>query len=161
MVIWIEWRWWLRREMIIAGELDRWTHHYWCLVSFSTRDSHNWSADEVEWNWETGECSVMTGSSAMRWRNRMRCTRGNRSCFWWMIREQQHRMMRREEKDYLKIEGNRSSGSTNHRTEFHWMITDGYLCQSIHKSSLSRITEPINQKLSPSPLNEVSEGRSN
>ena len=87
--------------------------------------------------------------------------RRSRSCFWWMIREQQHRMMRREKKDYLKIEGNRCTRSTNnHRIQFHRRLIEGYLFQSIHKSSLSRITEPIHLKFHSSPLNEVSEGRS-
>ena len=80
-------------------------------------------------------------------------------CFWWLIREQWHRMIRKGENGYLRIGGNRCSWSSNHRSWFHWMIIEGYLHQSNTKSILSRITEPIFSKLS-SPLNCVNEGRS-
>ena len=86
--------------------------------------------------------------------------RGNGFCLWWLIREQQHRMMRKWENEYLRIGGNRSSGSRNHRIGFHCMTIEGYLIQSITKWLLSRITEPIYQKLKLSPLKVVSEGRS-
>ena len=85
--------------------------------------------------------------------------RRNRFCFWWMIREQQHRMMRRGENEYLRTGGNRCTRSSYIRIGFHWMITEGYLVQSIIKSRLSRVTEPIQSKLHSSPLKEVNEGR--
>ena len=81
-------------------------------------------------------------------------------CFWWLIQEQEHRMMMRWENEYLRIEGNRSSRSNHYQIGFHWMILEGYLYQSITKWILSRITEPIAQKLTPSPLKLVNEGRS-
>ena len=40
------------------------------------------------------------------------------------------------------------------------MIIEGYLVLSITKSLLSRITEPIAEKVPPLPLKEVNEGRS-
>ena len=69
--------------------------------------------------------------------------RRNRFCLWWLIRERQHRMMRKWENGYLRVGGNRWTGSTNHRSWFHWMINEGCLHQSNTKSILSRITEPI------------------
>ena len=86
--------------------------------------------------------------------------RRNRFCLWCMIREQQHRMMRKWENEYLRIGGNRCAISSNHRSRFHWMITEGYLHQSNTKSILSRITEPIYLKFWSFPLNSVNEGRS-
>ena len=65
----------------------------------------------------------------------------------------------RWENEYLRIGGNRCTRSNSHRIGFHWMITEGYLLRSITKWLLSRITEPILQKLL-FPLNEVNEGRS-
>ena len=86
--------------------------------------------------------------------------RDNRFCFWWMIREQEHRVIMRWENDYLRTGGNRWSRNSHHRIRFHWMIAEEYLVQSVTKWLLSRITEPNNLKSSPSPLKNVNEGRS-
>ena len=93
-------------------------------------------------------------------RNKGMGIRRNRFCFWCMIREQQHRMMRKWENGYLRIGGNRCSGSNQYRSRFLWMTVEGYLHQSNNKSILSRITEPIRPKFQSLPLNSVNEGRS-
>ena len=72
-------------------------------------------------------------------------------CLWCMIREHQHRMMRKWENAYLMIGGNRCSRSTNHRSRFHQTIIEWYLHQSNTKSILSRITDPIFLKLKLPP----------
>ena len=64
-------------------------------------------------------------------------------CLWWLIREQQHRMMRKWENGYLRIGGNRCTRSWENRSRFHQMITEGYLHQSNTKSLLSRIIERV------------------
>ena len=69
-------------------------------------------------------------------------------------------MMTRWENEYLKIGGNRCSGSYLYGIGYHLQITEEYLVQSMIKAILSRITEPNNLKSSPSPLKEVNEGRS-
>ena len=81
-------------------------------------------------------------------------------CLWWLIRDQQHRMMRKWENAYLRIGGNRCSRSINYRSWFHWMLIEEYLHQSNTKSILSRITTPIFLKFWSFPLNSVNEGRS-
>ena len=119
-----------------------------------------WSGEGVG-GWLT-ECSVVynhQGDSLGRGNKGMGIRR-NRFCFWCMIREQQHRMMRKWENAYLRIGGNRCIWSSNHRSRFHWMIIEGYLHQSNTKSILSRITEPTYLKLLLLPLNSVNEGRS-
>ena len=73
---------------------------------------------------------------------------------------QKHRMMMRGDNTYLKIGGNRYTESSPHRVEFHWIVIEGCLVQRITKSVLSRITEPIQSKFSPSPLKVVNDGRS-
>ena len=93
-------------------------------------------------------------------RKQFQSIRRNSYCLWCMIREQQHRMMRKWENGYLRIGGNRWNRSNLHWSGFHWMIIEGYLHQSNTKSILSRITEPIFAKLFQSPLNSVNEGRS-
>ena len=93
-------------------------------------------------------------------RNKGMGIRGNGFCLWWLIREQQHRMMRKWENGYLRIGGNRCIWSSNHRSRFHQMIIEGYLHQSNTTSILSRITDPIYLKLQKYPLNSVNEGRS-
>ena len=84
--------------------------------------------------------------------------RGICFCVWWLIREQQHRMMRKWENEYLRIGWNRCNRSN--RRWFHWMIIERYLHQSNTKSILSRITDPIYLKLKLPPQNSVNEGRS-
>ena len=79
---------------------------------------------------------------------------------WWLIREQEHRMMMRWENEYLRIGGNRCTRSSNYRIGFHLMIIEGYLVRSITKWLLSRITEPICSKIQLYPLKLVNEGRS-
>ena len=69
-------------------------------------------------------------------------------------------MMMKWENEYSMVQGNRCSRSIDNRNGFHLMIIEGYLVQSITKSLLSRITEPIAQKLYQSPLKLVNEGRS-
>ena len=81
-------------------------------------------------------------------------------CFWYMIREQWHRMIRKWENEYLETEWNRCSRSNLYRSWFHQMIIEGCLHQSITKTLLSRITEPIVKKLPSIPLNSVNDGRS-
>ena len=106
-----------------------------------------WNGEGVG-DWLT-ECSVIhehQGDSLGREETGMGIRR-TRFCVWWLIREQQHRMMRKWENGYLRIGGNRCNGSSNHRIGFHWMIIEGYLHQSNNKSILSRITEPIYLKL--------------
>ena len=108
---------------------------------------------------------VFSGSWASRRFVREKGNKGmgiRRTCFrvWWLIREQQHRMMRKGENDNLRIGWNGSRKSSKHRIWFHQMIIEGYLHQSNNKSILSRITDPIFSKLCSSPLNSVNEGRS-
>ena len=59
-------------------------------------------------------------------------------CFWWMIREQEHRLMKWWQITYLKNGENRSI-QTDHsdlsQIESHWMIIEGYLRQSITKQT--------------------------
>ena len=81
-------------------------------------------------------------------------------CFWWLIREQQHRRIRKWENGYLRIGVNRCSGSSNHRIGYHQMIIEGYLHQPNTISILSKNTEPIYLKLLLLPLKSVNEGRS-
>ena len=69
-------------------------------------------------------------------------------------------MMRKRENGYLRIGGNRCTGSNLYRSRFYKTIIEGYLHQSNTKSILSRITEPIYLKLCLSPLNSINEGRS-
>ena len=106
------------------------------------------------------ECLVAYEHQGGIWKKQGMEIGGTCFCVGYMIREQQHRMMRKGENMYLRIGGNRSSRSSNHRIGFHWMIIEGYLNQSNTKYILSRITEPIHLKLCSSPLKLVNEGRS-
>ena len=81
-------------------------------------------------------------------------------CFWWMIRDQEHRMMTIWENGYLRIGGNRRRRNIDPWIGFHWMTVEGYLLESIPKWILSRITKPIHWKLKSFPFNSVNEGRS-
>ena len=80
-------------------------------------------------------------------RKHYKSIRRNRFCVWWLIREQQHRMMRKWENGYLRIGGNRCSWSSDHRSRYPWII-EGYLHQPNIKSILSKITDPIFSKFS-------------
>ena len=68
--------------------------------------------------------------------------------------------MMRWERVYLRIGGNGCRRRIHHRNQFHQMIIEGCLHQSIANAILLRITEPICLKLNPFPLKQVNEGRS-
>ena len=62
--------------------------------------------------------------------------------------------------EYLRIEESHCRRSNHYRVGFHSVLVEEYLHYSIHKASLSRVTDCKSVKLNPSALKNVNEGRS-